>query len=316
MIGNLVMDSILEDILTDSNIDYPRKDLDPAVWNRNGNTYILRPEVKNKILDVIKQYPDDLIDMAASGESGATVHIVGSICTNTFLDDCDIDVHIVISEDSNFHGDLEFQSKVMDWFNLIRDEIGGYIEKHPIEVFTQFDPNQDYMSDGVYNLIPDEWLVGPKIEPLTYDPYQDYSHIANDLRNSVEDADKLIGELKRDVIDYDMVKQAMDNLAPDQQGIFLARLKSKLEEIEKDIEDLYGKRREWVDMRRQASKPSTPEEAQNDVELVRKWNDTNAVFKFISRYQYFRVIKDLEKLLADGVVEPNEIDIIKGIVGV
>ena len=140
MIGNLVMDSILEDILTDSNIDYPRKDLDPAVWNRNGNTYILRPEVKNKILDVIKQYPDDLIDMAASGESGATVHIVGSICTNTFLDDCDIDVHIVISEDSNFHGDLEFQSKVMDWFNLNRDEIGGYIEKHPIEVFTQFDP--------------------------------------------------------------------------------------------------------------------------------------------------------------------------------
>jgi len=306
--------------LEESSIDFPRKDLDLDVWNKKDNLYIIRPEVKKKILDVIGKYPErDLVDISASEEDGkwkTTIHIVGSIGTNQWDDDADIDVHLIISKVIDVYGDTEFQNSVMKWFNTNRESIDGFIGDHPIEVYLQYDKNQDLMSDGCYSLLDDKWLTGPKIVPEDYDPYQDFSHIADDLRDVVEDADKLFGELKRDVIDYDVIVQAMEQLSPEQKELFLERLGKKLEEIEDDIETLYSKRKEWVDARKNASKPSTPEEALEDVELAKKWKDQNAIFKFTNRYNYLRVIKDLKELLKDNKISPHEVDTIKDIMGV
>jgi len=299
----------------ESSIDFPQKDLDPSIWLKEDDTYRIRPGIRRKILDVIGRYPDmDLIDTASAGISdAATIHIVGSITTNQYLEDSDVDVHIVVSKDSDFHGDEDFQNEVIQWFNDNRDEIGGYAGKHPIEIYLQYNPDQDLMSDGCYDLLADEWLAGPKVVPSDYDPYEDFSHIADDLRNTVEDADKLLGELKRDVIDYKVIEQAMKQLSPDQKGLFLGRLKNKLEEIEENIRALYAKRKDWVDARRVASKPSTPEEALKDVELAKKWKDTNAIFKFINRYRYLRTIRDLEELLEDDEISSEEVDVINNI---
>lgn len=306
----------IRESLEESSIDFPRKDLDPSVWNKEDDTYKIKPEIRRKILDVLGKYPDELVDMTAVGEAGATIHIVGSIGTNQYDDDADIDVHLIISKDADLYGDVTFQDKVIKWFNEHRDEIDGYIGEHPIEVYLQYNPDQDLMSDSCYDLMSDEWLTGPKIVSLDYDPYEDFSGIADDLRNVVEDADKLFGELKRDVIDYDVIKLAMERLSSEQKGLFLDRLKSKLKEIEEDIRALYIKRKEWVDARRMASKPSTPEEALKDVELAKKWKDANALFKFVNRYQYLKTIKTLEKLLVDNEISPDEVDAIKGIMGV
>jgi len=318
------MKQLLEQLLKDaqkireSSIDFPREDLDPDVWEKENDTYVIRPVVKQKIQSLIAKYPEeDLIDMAAAGESGgATIHIVGSIGTNQYLDDCDIDVHIVLSEDSKFYGDEEFQKRVREWFNEHRDELGGYIGQHPIEVYLQFDLAQDLMSDSCYDLLADKWIVGPKIVPLDYDPYEDFSHIADDIRDAVQNADILFGELKRDIIDYDVIKSAMEKMPKEAKEHLLSKLRDKLNELEDDIRALYKKRKEWIDMRHTASKPATPEQALKDVELAKKWRDTNALFKFINRYKYLRTISDLEKLLQDDKISPEEVEIIKKIMKV
>lgn len=303
--------------VSESSIDFPQKDLDLDVWNKENNIYIIKPEVKRKILGVIDKYPDmDLIDIAAAGISkAATIHIVGSIATNQYLDTSDIDVHIAVSKDADFHGDEVFQKKIGTWFNVNRDEIDGYIEKHPIEVYLQYNPAQDLMSDGVYDLLADKWIIRPKIAPSNYDPYSDFSHIADDIRNAVQNADVLLGELKRDVIDYDVIKQAITKMSGEDKEHFLKNLQDKLIEIENDIKTLYSKRKEWVTMRHFASKPETPEQALSDVKLVKKWRDTNALFKFINRYKYLKIIGDLVKLLDDEKIDSWEIDTIKSIVG-
>ena len=72
---------------------------------------------------------------------------------------------------------------------------------------------------------------------------------------------------------------------------------------------------EWVDARRSASKPS-PEQALKDVDSTKQWRDTNATFKFINRYQYLKTIADLQKLLKDEEITPDEVDQIKSIMGV
>ena len=171
------------------------------------------------------------------------------------------------------------------------------------------------MSDGCYDLLEDKWLVGPKIVPMSSDPYDDFSHIADDIRAISQEADILFGELKRDVIDYDVIKQAEERMSGEDKEKLLQKLQDKLDEIEDDIEALYKERGEWVDMRRGASKPTTPEQALKDVELARRWKDVNATFKFVNRYKYLRTINDLKELLADEKITPDEVDKIKHIMG-
>ena len=308
--ANILKDyKLLEKILQESSIDFPYQDPDDAIWDKEDDLYTLREDVKAKILAILEKYPDvPLLEIAEE------IHIVGSLCTNQFLDTADCDVHIVPKNAKEWNE--EETNKVIRWFNENRDEIGGWIEEHPIEVYIQLNPNQDLMSDGCYNLLSDEWLVGPKIVPISSDPYEDFSHIADDIRNTVEDADKLFGELKRDVIDFEVIEIAMERMSGEDKDRLLQKLQDKLDELEDDIEALYKEKGEWTDARRGASKPETPEQALKDVELAKNWKDVNATFKFVNRYRYMRTIKNLKELLADEEITPDEVEKIKSIMGV
>lgn len=295
-----------EQRVEESSIDFPRQALDPSVWQKVDNTYELRRATKDHILKILDRYEKESLRAIARA-----IRIVGSICTNQYTDYVDIDVHIEPKDKLKYTA--EDQVEVIKWFNENRDEIDGWIDDHPIEVYLQLDPNQDLLSDGVYDLLNDMWVKGPKIADMSYDPYEDFKGIADEVRNQVAKADELFGELKRDVIDYEVIKDAMGKMPSETKELFLKRLGSKLEEIEDDIEALYSRRGEWTTMRRRASKPTTPEQAREDIELARRWKDTNAVFKFISRYQYLRTIGDLEALIRDEQVTPDEISVIKNI---
>ncbi len=167
----------------ESIIDYPMAGLSKSVWTDEDGEYRLRGDVKRKILNTLGMYKEaNLVDMDNSDERGIEeIHIVGSICTNQYTEDTDIDVHIVVGPDSMDFEDEQFQEDVHDWFK----EEGNiqYIDNHPIEVYIQFNPNQELLSDGVYNLITDEWIKGPKIVPQDYDPYDDFSDLFDDIRD-------------------------------------------------------------------------------------------------------------------------------------
>lgn len=295
---------------TESMIDFAREDLDPIVWNKDKlGRYSLQPSVERRIFDVLDSYPNQDLKSVAK-----ELRIVGSIATNQWVEDTDIDVHLVPKDPAQWSEDDV--NAVKDWFDENRDRINGYIGEHPIEVYIQTNINQDLMSDGVYDLFRHKWIKGPKLLPPDYDPYEDFSSIESDLRDTVEDADKLFGELKRDVIDFEVIKSAMERMTPEQKQHFLVRLESKLQEIEDDIEGLYRIRGELVQARSAASAPTSPEQALQDVQLAKKWRDANALFKFVARYQYLRVIGELKKLLSDGEVSPDDVETIKRIAGV
>ncbi len=296
--------------LVESSIDFPRQGLDTAVWQKTDDDYELRQDVKRHILAVLDRYPAENLRRIA-----ATIHIVGSINTNQFADDADIDVHIQPRDITGY--DEEIPMQVKKWFDQNRDAINGWIGDHPIEVYLQLDPAQDLMSDGVYDLLADKWVVGPKEQAQDYDPYEDFSHIADQIRDEVRDADALFGELKRDVIDHEVIQQAIERMPEEQRQQLVVKLEAKLQEIETGIEALYKERGEWSTARRTASKPATPEQARQDVELARKWKDQNAVFKFINRYQYMQVIGDLKKLVGDDdKLDSKDVNKIKSITGV
>jgi len=296
--------------LWESLIDFAQPDLPSEVWDKDANRgYKLAEDAERKILDTLRKYPEDLLSIAKE------MHIVGSLTSNQYLEDSDLDVHIVPKDLSAW--DDKKVSVVVKWFINNRDKLKAYIGKHPIEVYIQTNVAQDYLSPGIFDFITKKWIKGPKIVPSNYDPYEDFSDIAGELRNSVKDADLLFGELKRDIIDYETIKAAMGKMSSEDKKSFLVKLEAKMKEIEKDVDSLFLKRKEWIDARHTATKPLVSvEQALRDVSLAHKWRDANALFKLIHRYQYLSVIKDLKDIISDEEeITPDEIDKIKGVMG-
>ena len=307
----------LFEYLEESSIDFPQKELDFKVWKKVDNTYIIRPKIKRQILNLLSKYPEeDLLDMAKVKNGLKVIHVIGSICTNQYLDDSDIDIHVIVSQDSKYFGDEDFQNDVIKWYAANADELKAYVGEHKFEVYMQYNETQDLLSAGCYDLMNDKWITGPRIFPLDYDPYEDFADVFQEVQSVVQDADVLFGELKRDVIDYDVIKLALQKIPKSQRQHLKDRLQDKLQEIEDDIYSLYKERKDWVEKRRKSSKPVSVQDAKDDVELAKKWNNANALFKFINRYKYLKVIRELEELLdKDGKLNPKDVSSVKNILG-
>ena len=302
------MSDLLRKTVSESLIDFARPGLSPHVWTNAGGGYRLSKLAGQKILSILEQCPVNLLDIAAE------IYIVGSITTNLYTDDTDVDLHITPKNPERWSEDDVDDVRI--WSEQNRDSIGGFIGTHPLEIYVQTNPNQDLLSEGVYDVKTRQWLKGPKIFSEDYNPYEDFTDIADEIRSSAEDADVLLGELKRDVIDYETIKTALSKMSPEQRKKFLATLQGKLEEIEADIEKLVSMKKEWVDARKSSSQPTTPEQALEDVEMAGKWRDSNAIFKFLSRYRYLKVIKDLGALIKkDEDLEADDVITIKRIIG-
>lgn len=297
----------------ESSIDFPRKSLSPEVWSDpESEKPVMRESVKKQIMKVLEKYPEfNLLDVAHE------VHVVGSICTNQYADDADVDTHIVpdINKLPKERAPENWVKDIFKWYKDNRTE-EFYVGEHPIEVYLQLNPGQDMMSDGVYNLLSDEWAKGPLVKDIEYDPYEAFSGVVQSIADVVGGADKLMGELHRDVMDYDIIKRAMTELPEPAKQKLRAKLRAKLKEVESDIELLMQNKKEWIEMRRAASRPESAEQALNDVGLAKKWADKNALFKLINRYGYMQAISDLEELMQDDEISPDEVATIRGVMGV
>lgn len=305
-VENYFRERVEREGIAESVVDFPQTELENSIWNKQDSLYTINEEAKNKIFDTLSKYKE--FDLYENAEA---IHITGSIGTNLYKEETDIDVHIVLKDDIEFSE--EQQKAVFSWFKKNRDEIDGYIDSHPIEVYVQLNPDQELLSDAVYDILSDTWIIGPTIFPPDYDPYEKYEHILSDVKAEALHADELIGELRRDTIDYTAIRDAVANMSIGEKSNLLDRLQSKLQEIEDGIEKLKSTKQSWIDARKSSSQPESGEQALSDIELARKWNDKNAEFKFLDRYNYMRLIKDLEIMVEDDKISDTEVDIIKGL---
>jgi hypothetical protein len=295
--------------LIEATIDFPRAGLAPIVWDRQQDgTYRLRQDVKDMIDEYIHAMPG-YFDLHQYIDE---LHIVGSITTNLYTDDADIDVHIVPKMDmlpKDKEGKEEFVRKVKKWSH----ENPVYVGEHPLELYIQLEPEQDLLSDGLYDVLKDEWVKGPRIETAQYNPYKVFQHVMDRVREFAQKADVDLGELKRDVIDFEVLRTAIKRLPLEYKTMLDEELKGKLEEIEADIDSLLKDKKEWVDLRQKTSKPTSEEQALKDIALAKKWQDANAIFKFLNRYKYIRVITELERLMNDDRIDADEVGIIRSV---
>ena len=276
-------------VVKESIIDYVHKTLDPRLWDISQNPPMLRSEVKERIIDELKNYfkedYDSLID---------EIHITGSIGTQQWRSKTDIDVHIVPRDiEINKEKYEELQSRIMKAFR-IKDL---YISEHPLEVYLQLDPEQEFRGDASYDVLNDKWIKLPFTLSSDFDPDVEFAYLKKDLNKIFSKIDSALGELRRDLVDHDIIKDYLKNLNPEEKTWLQDKLVNKINEIENDINHLIKQKEKYHQLRKNAYGPEDEEKAWKDVLKSKSWAPSNVMWKILDRYKYVSLILDLQKVM-------------------
>ena len=300
--------AILESTIDESLVDFPRTELESAIWDKEGDDYTLRKDVELTILQYLSSCPEEDLNLITKD-----LHIVGSIGTNLYLPETDIDIHIIprseVIPDSEEESTAWVQ-KVKKW--SMRNPI--FIGEHPLEIYIQVNEGQDELSDALYDVFTKEWIVGPKLYDLSYNPYDALKSVFDTIEGFAREADLDMGELKRDLIDYDTIDTAMEQLPAEYKAKLRDDLQTKLTELEADIRELLKSKKDWVEMRHASSTPDMIK-GMSPEEQKQKRKSADGVFKALNRYGYIRIISDLEKMLQDdSKITDDEVGLMRKVI--
>lgn len=261
----------------ESILNFPKDDLCPEIWKKTGDSYSLTPDAEKAISKLVNYF------IKTFKIPNCIVNITGSITSNLYDDDSDIDVH--------FHTDT-FREDLLDDFNRIfRKEFADNYAKnnsimignHPLEIYFQGNIFQDYMSIGCYDFTNKKWIVGPEFENDKYNPYSEYyrdiEHRVSKIITSIRDIilqtyekavvlNELISNKSNDSDLYNSVNSEFNSLLVKSGKLFEVLRKSrKISSAPTSLEDALEKR---------------------DSE---EWHIADATFKLLDKYGYLGILK-------------------------
>ena len=152
--GMSAIHGVAESIKKESTIDYPVSEgLCPDVWDETEQGFVIKEEIKQKATEMV----DKLLAHYKVEAKG--VNVVGSICSNQYTDDADIDVHIQVDLPQEVADKLNSLRK-LEQDSIFKDDY-LFFGLHPLEFYFQPNIYSDMGSCGCYDLMNDKWLSGP-----------------------------------------------------------------------------------------------------------------------------------------------------------
>ena len=291
----------VREVLKESVIDIPRRTYAPGVFDdADTNNPKIKSSVKAMIDKQVKEFEKEypVINIA----------LIGSILTKRYRNDADLDINVLFDVPKEKQEDERLRLSKQFLSSKNPDNIQGKLisgTKHPVNYYIITDQetydDQNKKADAVFDIKNNKFIKRP--EDFTFD----INLYLKDFERKVQEIDVIKGELKRDIIDYDELKELKSGDIKDLEK----RIKSKLEEIEKDIQDIVDIG-DTVDAERRAAfdKDMTPDE-------IRAYGIKNrlpkaVIYKMLEKYHYITFFKYLKNILADGEVSDDEIDSLKG----
>ena len=289
-----------KDFITESIIDIPRRTYAPGVFD---NADTKEPKIKSEIIGMImkqftefkKEYP--ILDYS----------LIGSILTKRYRDDADLDINILfdVPKEKQEEERIRLSKKYLSVKNP--DNVQGKLipgTKHPINYYFITDKktydDQNKKADAVYDIGKNKFIKRPDDFVFDIDMY------IKDFNKKVQEIDVIRGELKRDIIDYDELKDLTHNDILDLQD----KINSKLEEIEDNIKQII-KVGDNVESDRRAAFDTdmTPDEIR--IYGIKNRLPKNVIYKMLEKYHYLKFYKKCKQILDDGKVSDKEIDDLK-----
>lgn len=270
-------------------IDQTRPTLDLAVFDKHGSKYEMKPSIKEWIKDIVGEIESEIVKIN-------DYFIKGSILSFQWLDHTDVDLLLEAPKMSEEDRD-RLQDEIDDKYEAL--SIPG--TEHPLQIYLNAGPYDHDNADGLYYLDDRGWEKGP------YNLRIDVKDYMNKFGKIVSSIDMTTGELKRDIIDYELIKK----LPSDEVNHLASELQSKLDEINDNIENIVFQFKHLRDMRHTAfSDDMSP----NDIIKYGSKNKLpeNVIWKLLERYHYVKVMRDIKELAGDDQeIEDHEIDDVK-----
>jgi hypothetical protein len=271
-------------VLSESVLDWPRATLAPAVWDKSGKSYKLKPEVRDRILKDVKGVPEKF---------RKTIYLIGSICTYNYNDYSDLDIHLIPPEDAS--------SKELErWKDYIKAKSGKLIEQHPINYYLH-GPGEHPYADSTYDVIKDKWVQWLPIKKINLEDYYE------GFRKAVDVIDLNRAELYRDIIDLEELRDAYDNASVRVRDDIEREIEKKIDEINEEIDYHIGLDADLKDKRNEALHSDFPDED------ARSSLPDNVIYLLIRRYGYgalSKALKDLRKE-KEEIKSPQDLKVIK-----
>ena len=287
--------------MNESVIDIPRRTYAPNVFDdEDTSDPKIKANVKVMIDKQIKEFEKEYPVLKTT--------LIGSILTKRYRNDADLDINVLfdVPEDKREEERLRLYKKFLSSSNP--DNIQGKLipgTKHPVNYYIITDretyDSQNEKADAVFDIESNRFIKRP--EDFTFD----INLYLKDFEKKVQEIDVIKGELKRDVIDYDDLKE----LEPSDVRDIKDRVDAKVQEIKKDLQDIIDIG-DKVDAERRAAfdRDMTPDE-------IRAYGIKNrlpkaVIYKMLEKYHYITFFKRCKKILDDDEVSPDEIDSLKG----
>lgn len=273
--------------LFESVVDEVLKHYSPYVFkNPKSNIPIIRKDLREKIINDIKLINKEVkvIDY----------FIKGSILTKQWNTNSDIDIFVRVDKAYNKESLKELLAPVL---SQIDDKKFKDIP-HPLQYYITNQPYNFENTEAAYDLKNNEWIKRSQSKKINVDEYLD------EFNEYVQKFSDFSEELRRDVIDYEILKDLPNDYLKDIQK----KVDSKLKEIENSLNDIIELYKDIKSERNDVfSTNMTPTE-------IKKYGiktklPGNVVFKMIERYHYLDLAKKIKKIIgSDKKLSQNEFE--------
>lgn len=224
-------------------------ELNPKIWEKDGNSYTMKPEVREKLLEIANLFIDFLgVDVIVTD-----IIMIGSLVNYNWSKYSDIDLHIVVNFNQFSENSKDLYLEFFDLKKVIFNQkhnitMFGY----DVECFVQKEDETTF-SSGIYSILYDMWMNEPKKsntknidKELIKDRASQWMRIIDGLIDNIQDEDP--DEIKSLVKKYKEKLKKFRNCGLEKNGeMSLENLVFKLLRRNGYIEKLYDTPTEIID---------------------------------------------------------------------
>ena len=224
-------------------------ELNPKICEKDGNSYTMKPEVREKLLEIANLFIDFLgVDVIVTD-----IIMIGSLVNYNWSKYSDIDLHIVVNFNQFSENSKDLYLEFFDLKKVIFNQkhnitMFGY----DVECFVQKEDETTF-SSGIYSILYDMWMNEPKKsntknidKELLKDRASQWMRIIDGLIDNIQDEDP--DEIKSLVKKYKEKLKKFRNCGLEKGGeMSLENLVFKLLRRNGYIEKLYDTPTEIID---------------------------------------------------------------------
>lgn len=282
------------DTTTASILDEPEETLDPFIFDLSEDQTApkIHDDVREKILEQLGK-------ALVNPDAIRAVIFFGSAAAYQYDPDSDFDVTVVVDPSLTRQGE-----DILGLNREISDEL--FIAGHPVTYFFREDEYPIDGSDAIYDLIGNYWIRVPeRSESALTKP--DYEDTVSDAVEWAKVLDVQIGELRRDMIDYDKLSSAYQRASDDRKQELYDRVQQVISELNESVAALANESDQLHETRLKAFQEDLEENGEDVASkyLSRNWVPENVLYKVLERYRYTKLLKMMDKLNKEGLFDED-----------